>query len=656
MYKRALTLEGNRGVGVMKLFCIIIVAIGAIILLGSIRKYIKTLLVIQRQSKARKLFGNWIYMACFLMMTFFFFGYIIVGVSFAPIQDFTAQSALIAYIFFFGAIFVFSMVTMIDRMLTTITEKSDLIEAKEIAERDSRAKSNFLANMSHEIRTPLNAIIGMTNIGKSARDMERADYCFGRIHDASRHLLGVINDILDMSKIEANKFQLSEKEFNLERMLQQVVSVNNFRIEERKQKLLISYDHDIPKRLVGDDQRLAQVITNLLGNAIKFTPENGSISIDASFLEEKGGAAKLQVSVADTGIGMSREEQESLFGAYQQASSDTSRNYGGTGLGLCISKGIIEMMDGEIRVESEMGAGSKFLFTISLKCVDDDSPRPDNLDGLRILAADTDLSTLTHFHSVAQEYGMICDIATSIEEIVEAVNHTDTYDLYFISDKLYDHSRDMGIDEVLDKEWTDINLVLMLSSHSADRGQADEKSAGVDGYISTPLFSCSILDVINERLDTRKDGGKENRIEGLFKGHYILLADDIEINREILMEQLAPTLISVDCAENGREAYEMFKASPDKYDMILMDIQMPEMDGYEAVSHIRDLDLPNAKTIPIIALTANVFKDEIQKCFEVGMNNHLGKPLDFDEVVKTLFSFLKDCEEPPMFLAEECIA
>ena len=633
----------------MKMFCISIVVLGALILLGSIRKYMKILIALQKQSRARRLFANWIYMACVLMMVFFFFGYIIVGVSYTSLKELSVENALIAYIFFFGAIFVFSMVTMIGRMLKTITEKSDLIEAKEIAERDSRAKSNYLANMSHEIRTPLNAIIGMTNIGKSARDMEQVYYSLGRISDASKHLLGVINDILDMSKIEANKFELSEKEFNLERMLQQVVGVNNLRMEERGQKLRINYDNNIPKVLLGDDQRLAQVITNLLGNAIKFTPECGTISVDAMLLEEKDGLCRLEMAVTDTGIGISSEEQALLFGAYQQASADTSRNFGGTGLGLCISKGIVEMMNGEIRVESKKGVGSKFAFTVEMKCGSNETQRVDNLSNVRILAADTDPGTLMHFYMVAQEYRLTCDVVGSVEEILYAIKNNEPYDLFFISDTLYESGQSMGITDIIDEEWTDLNIVMMLSASSANGVCSGNKSEGVNRYISTPLFSCSILDVINEHLEIHQINEKESRLEGMFDGHCILLVDDIEINREVLMAQLEPTLVEFDCAVNGREAVEMFSAAPEKYDIILMDIQMPEMDGYESVRRIRELDVPNAKTIPIIAMTANVFKDDIQKCFEVGMNNHIGKPLDIDDVIKNLFTFLKDCEDTPRY-------
>ncbi|MDR3294850.1 MAG: PAS domain-containing protein, partial [Clostridiales Family XIII bacterium] len=241
---------------------------------------------------------------------------------------------------------------------------TDLVRAREEAETASRAKSEFLANMSHEIRTPMNAVIGMTTIGKAASDLERKDYCFGKIQDASTHLLGVINDILDMSKIEANKFELSPVEFEFEKMLQRVVNVSNFRVDEKQQKFTVHIDRAIPRTLIGDDQRLAQVITNLLGNAVKFTPEQGSISLNTRFVKEENGICTLQIEVTDTGIGISEEQKLRLFRSFEQADGGTARKFGGTGLGLVISKRIVEMMGGDIWIESEPGKGSTFAFTV----------------------------------------------------------------------------------------------------------------------------------------------------------------------------------------------------------------------------------------------------------------------------------------------------
>ncbi|MDR2825235.1 MAG: hypothetical protein LBV76_00395, partial [Deltaproteobacteria bacterium] len=242
--------------------------------------------------------------------------------------------------------------------------RNALISAREEAIAGARAKSEFLANMSHEIRTPLNAVVGMTALGKQASDLERKDYCFSKIESASKHLMGVINDILDMSKIEANKLELSLENFDFEKMIQRMVNVINFRVEEKRQNFSVHLDHAIPCTLIGDDQRLSQVIANLLSNAVKFTPESGEVTLSASFLQEEAGNITLQFSVKDSGIGLSQEQQAKLFSAFQQADSGTSRKFGGTGLGLAISKRIVEMMGGRIWIESELGQGAAFIFTI----------------------------------------------------------------------------------------------------------------------------------------------------------------------------------------------------------------------------------------------------------------------------------------------------
>jgi signal transduction histidine kinase len=406
-------------------------------------------------------------------------------------------------------------------LVQDITKLEQITKQQAETEAAGRAKSVFLANMSHEIRTPLNAIIGMTTIGKSAAALERKDYCFTKIQDASTHLLGVINDILDMSKIEANKFELSPGEFNFETMIQRVVDVVNFRVDEKRQKFTINIDNKIPPTLIADDQRLAQVIINLLGNAVKFTPEHGSVSLDARFLGEESGLCTIEIAVSDTGIGISADQQKNLFKSFQQAEADIARRFGGSGLGLVISRNIVEMMGGAIGVASNPGKGSVFTFTIQAKKV-------------------------ASVNNAANDF---------------------------------------------------LNI-----GHTSEKNVPD--------------------------------------INGIFAGRRILLVEDVEINREIVLTLFQPTLLHIECAENGTEAIRKFSEAPDTYDLIFMDIQMPEMDGYEATRRIRALDIPKAKTIPIIAMTANVFREDIEKCLESGMNNHVGKPLDFNEVLDKLHSYL----------------
>ncbi len=397
---------------------------------------------------------------------------------------------------------------------------TDLKRSREEALAASKAKSSFLSNMSHEIRTPMNAIIGMTSIGKNEKDLTRKDYAFEKIENASRHLLGVINDILDISKIESGKMELFPVTFDFRQMVDRVTSVLALQIQDKGQTFSVEIDPAIPPLLFGDDQRLAQVVTNILSNATKFTPEGGSISFHAELSRAGGGTCVVQMHVKDSGIGMSRQEQNKLFNIFQQAEAGTTRKYGGSGLGLALSKRILELMDGTIWVESEKGRGSCFFFTANLAI--------------------------------------------------------------------------------------------------ADRAEAAVESG--PGAEPAP-----------ER--------EEERMADL-SGRVILLADDIDINLEILATLLEPTNIAIDTAKNGREALEAFAANPERYDLILMDVQMPEMDGLEATRRIRALGAPRASTVPIVAMTANVFKEDIQKCIDAGMNDHLGKPIVLEEVVARLSHYL----------------
>jgi len=526
------------------------------------------------------------------------------------------------------------------------TDVSEIQDAREKAEQANRAKSHFLSNMSHEMRTPMNAIIGMTAIGKSAGDLVKKDYAFGKIEDASTHLLGVINDILDMSKIEANKFELSPTNFHFENMLQNVISVMSFRIDEKHQDFAVHVDTRIPNMLMGDDQRLSQVITNLLSNAVKFTPEYGRITLSASLLQEEGDQCMLRISVTDTGIGISPEQQARLFSSFEQAENSTSRKFGGTGLGLVISKQIVEMMGGKIWIQSELGKGSTFAFTVLLErgqkaAIPLKSATDIDLSRVRLLAVDDAPDILEYFASITGQYGIACDTASSGKEAIRLIEENPPYDIFFVDWKMPEMDGIQLTRRIKDLK-TDKSVVIMISAAEWRFIEDEARQAGVDHFLQKPLFASTITDCIYECLYHMEAAEEELSCEGqdCFTGHRILLAEDVEINREIVLALLEPTMLIIDCVENGMEAVEKFQESSEKYGLIFMDIQMPEMDGYEATKRIRALDSEYAKTIPIVAMTANVFREDIEACLQAGMNDHVGKPLDFEEVIAILHKYL----------------
>jgi signal transduction histidine kinase/DNA-binding response OmpR family regulator len=528
-------------------------------------------------------------------------------------------------------------------VVMVLNDVTELSNARETAERASLAKSDFLSNMSHEIRTPMNAIIGMTAIARSSPDPDKKDYCLGKIDGASTHLLGVINDILDMSKIEAGKLELSSENFDFEKMLQKVVNVINFRVDEKHQEFVIHIDRSIPRFLAGDDQRLAQVITNLLSNAVKFTPEGGSITLDARLEEEGDDQCAITMSVADTGIGISGEQKSRLFSSFSQAESGTSRRFGGTGLGLVISKRIVEMMNGRIWLTSELGRGAVFSFTVRLAKGHEeieDELRSVDWSSVRLLAVDDSLEVLEYFRKMARALGVNCALASSGHEACALIRRDGPYDMYFVDWKMPGMDG-LELSRKIKADRGDRSVVIMASSAEWNQIADEARSAGVDSFLSKPLFMSDIADCISRCCAASSvcqplpSGGDES-----FEGKRMLLAEDVEVNREIVMALLEPTKITIDCAENGAEAFRMFRDSHEAYDLIFMDVQMPEMDGYEATCRIRALGTPYAANIPIIAMTANVFREDIDKCLGVGMNDHVGKPLDIDKVLEKLRKYI----------------
>ena len=538
-----------------------------------------------------------------------------------------------------------SVVTMHD--ITEIYRAREHTEqAKELAEDASRAKSAFLSNMSHEMRTPMNAIIGMTAIGRGAANNNRKDYCFGKIDEASTHLLSVINDVLDISKIEAHKFELSISEFEFERALRKAVNVVRFPSEAKSQTLEVSIDERIPSALRGDDQRLTQVITNLLSNAVKFTPEGGEIKVTCDIVSRVGDECLVQVSVSDTGIGISSEQQRHLFTSFEQADSGISRKFGGAGLGLSISKNIVELMGGKISVISKLGEGSTFTFAVRLGIADGSEGGKSMLGGisyhtLHVLIVDEAEEILDYFLELSARFGFQCEAALSATAALTLTDIRGGYDMYFISQSLPDMDGSELHQRIVLREFKESVFVMMANS-SRDVPPPTLYS-GIQRYITKPLSPSAIVNVINESFGLRvyeATAANDENIDDIFKGKRVLFAEDVEINREILLALLEATGVELVLAENGIQALALYSKKPDDFDMILMDMQMPEMDGVEATRRIRALNDERAQAIPIVAMTANVFREDIEACLAAGMNDHLGKPINMTDVLTKMKKYM----------------
>jgi signal transduction histidine kinase/CheY-like chemotaxis protein len=523
-----------------------------------------------------------------------------------------------------------------------------LIRAKEEALASTVAKSEFLSRMSHEIRTPMNAIIGMATIAKKTTDWDRVQQCLNKIDDSSRQLLSIINDVLDMSKIESGKFEISENEFDFDKMIEHVMNVMQVKLQERSQEFFIDFPHPFKRKVIADELRLSQILMNLLTNASKFSPDLGVITMRIRAEGDGSEGAMLRIEVADNGIGISKEQQSKLFRSFEQADGSITRQFGGTGLGLAICKKIVDLMGGGIWVESELGKGATFIFEVGIKWggVKYDHRDIGAVTSLRILVVDDNWDVTDYFASMLASYSMKCDIAHGGAEALALIAGAEEegvpYDIIFLDWGMpvmngADTAREINaagyagvIVMISAKDWTDMEDVM--------------RPLGVTNFIAKPVLPSMLYDKIvqltDKALAMRK--GHPGRAGGKgrhdWTGKRLLLVEDIEINREIMMGILEETGIEIVCSENGLEAVRRFEAG-ESYDIVLMDVQMPVLDGIGATKRIRTLGSGHTANVPIVAMTANAFKEDIQQCLDAGMNGHIAKPIEIDSLMEALESY-----------------
>lgn len=526
----------------------------------------------------------------------------------------------------------------------------NLILAKEAALESTKAKSEFLSRMSHEIRTPMNAIIGMTTIAKKVTDPAKIQYSLDKIEAASHQLLDIINDILDMSKIEANKFEIVPNEFDFETMMQNVFHIIQYKVDEKHQDLTYDFDDIFTRNVICDELRLSQVLTNLLTNAIKFTPNQGTISLKVRSIPAGIDTAILHIEVEDNGIGIPEDQQGKLFESFEQADGGTTRKFGGTGLGLAICKKIVNFMGGEIWVESEPGVGSKFIFEVNItwgkECRRELAWKLPKKD-LRILVVDDSEEALHYFKHILNSFSMDCELVSSGSEAIEKASEANLakrpYDLIFL-DWIMPGMSGLETAKRLKKVLDLKTKIVLISVSDWSEMEKEVEKLGIQNFLPKPILPSvllnKIIDLTDHGLISNASNQADNNNMYYWSGKRILLVEDIEINREIVINILEDTGLNVDCAENGLEAVQKYKENSGAYHLILMDVQMPELDGFGATKQIRASGLEGAHIIPIVAMTANAFKEDVVECLAAGMNDHVAKPIDVNDLMDKLSSYL----------------
>ncbi|MBF0382914.1 MAG: response regulator [Magnetococcales bacterium] len=541
-----------------------------------------------------------------------------------------------------------------DAQLAMLNMMEDLDEEKFKAQEASIAKSDFLANMSHEIRTPMNAIIGMSYLAlQTGLDNKQRNY-IGKVNRSAEALLGIINDILDFSKIEAGKLDMESVDFHLEDVLDNLSNLVGLKAEEKGLEFLFDIPPDIPTALIGDPLRLGQILVNLGNNAVKFT-ESGEIIIAIRRQEEGDGFVKLSFCVQDTGIGMNAEQQAKLFQSFSQADSSTSRKYGGTGLGLTISKRLTEMMGGEIWLESRPGKGSKFNFTARMAVPDNPKPRlivkKEELTGLRVLVVDDNISASEILATMALGFGMevvvVNDGLDALREIDDGVQKGIPFDVVLMDWQMPVMDGVACIQKLQEQFSASPPAVIMVTAFSREEAMKAASRSGVEikSILAKPVTPSTLLDAIGEVLGrgivrgTKADKDIKHNVAAIktLGGSHILLVEDNEINQELALELLANGGITAKVADNGQIALDILH-SGEKFDGVLMDVQMPVMNGYTACRQIRQEDKFN--DLPIIAMTANVMSGDLEKAQDAGMNDHIGKPINVYEMFNTMAKWI----------------
>ena len=526
-----------------------------------------------------------------------------------------------------------------------------LQEAYDAAEAANRAKTNFLSNMSHDIRTPMNGIIGMTTIAAAhIDDKVRVQDSLQKISLASKHLLSLINEVLDMSKIESGKVQLMEEEFNLSDLIDNLITMTSTQIEEHHHSLTVNISDVEHEAVVGDSLRIQKVFTNLLGNAVKFTPDGGKLRITVS--EKPCNQAKVgcyEFVFEDNGIGMSEAFLDKVFEPFAREADGRISNIQGTGLGMPISRNIVRMMGGDIRVQSKLGVGSRFTVTMYLKLQDTEGINYEKFRNLSVLVADDDPDSLDSCCSILGDLGMAVDgVHTGVEAVEQvARRHAGRKDYFacILDWKMPDMDGIAAAREIRKAVGSEVPIII-LSAYDWSEVEQEARGAGVNAFISKPLFRSRLAKIFHGLLDGENPPKPEDPMTELanmdFSGSRALVVEDNDLNAEIAAEFLRMTGLTLEFAVDGVEAVEKITECADGYyDIVFMDIQMPRMNGYDATRAIRSMERSYCKALPIVAMTANAFAEDVQAAKTAGMNDHLAKPLDPDILVRALNKWLR---------------